>query len=237
MISTRGQDFALVTGASAGIGKAIALRLLQNQFRVCMVSRSQAKLDAALAEMGQWSKAAWTETADLTNAAQVDRLVRQVLAREGKIDALINNVGRGIPRQLIATTDEEWDFMVKTNLSSAFFACRAVLPAMRQAQTGAIINIASRAGRQGEGGFAAYSALKHGVVGLTRALADSEGQFGIRVNAVCPGLVGTQRLRTLKPEMDFSNALSPEDVADAVLFLLSPAARFMQGQTLDLFSK
>jgi 2-deoxy-D-gluconate 3-dehydrogenase len=107
---------------------------------------------------------------------------------------------------------------------------------MRQQQSGVIINIASRAGRRGEGDLAAYSALKHGMVGLTRALADSEYHFGIRVNAVCPGAVATRRMLALLPDDDHSRWHAPEDIASAVLFLLSPAARLMNGQVIDMFS-
>jgi 3-oxoacyl-[acyl-carrier protein] reductase len=236
MNSLNEQVFVLVTGASEGIGKAIALKLLQSQYRVGFVSRSQNKLEAALYEAGDTDKKAWTYAADLTHSSQVDQLIKETLIREGSIDVLINNVGRGIRRELIDTTDEDWDFMVNTNLSSAFYASRAVLPHMRRQQKGIIINIASRAGRRGEGDFAAYSAMKHGLVGLTRALADSEAKYGILVNAVCPGLVATQRLLTEKPNLDYSNANSPGDVAEAVMFLLSPAARTMNGQVIDLFS-
>ena len=154
---------------------------------------------------------------------------------KAKLTYWLITVGRGIRRELVNTTDEEWDFLVNTNLSSAFYTCRAVLPSMRQQHNGTIINIASRAGRRGEGDLAAYSALKHGLVGLTRALSDSERAYGIRVNAVCPGLVATERLRSGNPNLDWSNAYSPTDVAEAVLFLLSPAARFMNGQTIDMF--
>lgn len=227
--------FVLVTGASEGIGKAIALQLLKHGYRVGLVSRSQAKLDAALAEAGDLVNRTWHYAADLTDPSQVYALIKEALHVENKIDVLVNNVGQGIRRELVNTTDEEWDFLVNTNLSSAFYTSRAVLPSMRQQQKGTIINIASRAGRRGEGDFAAYSALKHGLVGLTRALADSEKEYGIRVNAVCPGLVATERLRSGNPNLDWTNAYSPTDVAEAVLFLLSPAARFMNGQTIDMF--
>lgn len=229
--------FALVTGASEGIGKAIALKLLIGGYRVGLVSRSQDKLDAALAEAGNQAENAWTFTADLTDPSQANLLIQETLQREGKLDILVNNLGRGLQSQLVDTTDEEWDYMVKINLSSAFYMCRAALPHMRERHTGDIINIASRAGRRGEGDFAAYSALKHAVVGLTRALADSESEYGIRANAVCPGLVATERLKRAKPNLDFVEAIQPGDVAEAVLFLLSPAARTMNGQVINLFKE
>lgn len=229
--------FALVTGASEGIGKAIAEMVLREGFRVVLSSRNEEKLKMALDSFEALSQNAVSMPADLTVSAEVKQLVEIISREEGKIDLLVNNLGRGLQRQVINTTDEEWDYMVKANLSSAFYLSRAVLPIMREQGNGMIINIASRAGRRGEGDFAAYSALKHGLVGLTRALADSEGKYGIRVNAVCPGPVSTERMQRLHPTANHQDWLAPEDVSDAVRFLVSPAAKTMNGQVIDMFDK
>jgi 3-oxoacyl-[acyl-carrier protein] reductase len=228
---------AIVTGASEGIGKAISLALLESGFRVVMVSRNIEKLKQAVQLHTSFSEFIWLYPADLTDAEQVKKLVKEVEFKEGKIDALINNLGHGIRRELIDTTDSEWQTLVNINLTSSFYTCRAVLPGMRSRKSGQIINIASRAGRRGEGEFAAYCALKHGLIGLTRALADSENDYGIRVNAICPGAVATERM--LEKYSDSSGAvwISPQEVAQAVLFLLSPASAHMNGQCLDLFSR
>jgi len=231
------QRFVLVTGASEGIGKAISFALLRQGYRVGMASRSQEKLEKALAETGDLAKNAWTYSTDLMESDQVTQLIEEAIHREGRIDGLVNNVGKGVRGEIIDTSDEEWDYLVKLNLSSAFYACRAVLPHMRKQQEGSIVNIASRAGRVGEGELGAYSALKHGMVGLTRALSDSESQYGIRVNAVCPGLVATQRMLDTLPHLDYASANQPEDVAEAVLFLLSSAAKTMNGQVIDLYKR
>lgn len=232
-----GRNFAIVTGASEGIGKAIALSLLQHGYRVALVSRSQEKLDQFLAQAGDNAQHAWAYPADLTDPLEVGQLIAEVIQREGKIDVLVNNLGRGIRRELVDTTDAEWDFLAKVNLSSAFYVCRAVLPYMRKQKAGRIVNIASRAGRCGEGDFAAYSVMKHGLVGLTRALADSEAGYGIFVNAVCPGAVATERMLSSHPDGEDAQWSKPDDVAQTVLFLLSPAARMMNGQVIDLFKK
>jgi 3-oxoacyl-[acyl-carrier protein] reductase len=228
-------NFVLVTGASEGIGKAIALSCLHHGFEVGLVSRNQEKLDFALAEAGEKKRNALSLTADLTDPTQVDRLINQVIHRKGRIDILVNNLGRGLQREIIETTNDDWEYLFKINLSSAFYMCRATLPHMRKRKTGNIVNIASRAGRKGEGDFSAYCAFKHALVGLTRALADSESKHGIRVNAICPGLVSTKRLKKTKPNLDFSKASQPVDVANAVLFLLSPAAQTMNGQVIDMY--
>ena len=231
------QHFAIVTGASQGIGKAVALRLLQNDYRVLLISRSQKNLDQALKESEDLSENAWAMTADLTDPLEVSQCVEEVIKNEANIDVLINNLGKGLRRELVETSNEDWDFLVKINLSSAFYMSRDVLRHMRKQQHGQIINIASRAGRRGEGALAAYSALKHGLVGLTRAVADSEQKHGIRVNAICPGLVATQRMLTNHPQLNYSESNAPEDVAEAVMFLLSPAAKTITGQVIDMYKK
>lgn len=225
----------LVTGASEGIGKAIAHALWRAGSSVVMVSRSAEKLQRALGEFEQEGQGVFFVPADVTDDRQVKKLVQVVLERFGRVDVLINNVGGGLRRALIETTDEDWQQLIALNLTSAFYTCRAVLPIMRQQRSGVIINISSRAGRIGEGAFAAYCAVKHGLIGLTKALADSEAGFGIRVNAVCPGPVATPKMIAQNPGLDYSSWITPEEVANAVLFLLTPSAHTMQGQCLDLF--
>jgi 3-oxoacyl-[acyl-carrier protein] reductase len=231
------EKVAIVTGASEGIGKAISLALLETGFRVILVSRNIEKLKQAVRLHTRFSESFWLYPADLTDAEQVNKLVKEIELKEGKIDVLVNNLGHGIRRELIDTTDGEWQTLVNINLTSSFYTCRAVLPGMRSGKSGHIINIASRAGTRGEGEFAAYCALKHGLIGLTRALADSENDYGIRVNAICPGPVATERMLEKYSDSSDTDWIAPQEVAQAVLFLLSPAAAHMNGQCLDLFSQ
>lgn len=240
-MSAMGSDLSaktcIVTGASEGTGKAIAGALVQAGNRVVYVSRSLEKLQCAVKELGAGSEWTGVYAADMTDPAQVNRCVHTVLEQYERIDVLVNNLGGGLRRTLIETSDSEWQHLIQINLSSAFYACRAVLPVMRRQRSGWIINIASRAGRRGEGDFAAYSAAKFGLMGLTQALADSESPFGIRVNAICSGPIATERMKSQYPQADLSGWNKPQDVAEAVLFLLSPAAHAMQGQSIDLFEE
>ena len=224
-----------MTGASEGVGLAISEALLKAGFQVILVSRSPEKLQAALENLGSLAQNARTFAADVTDSGQVNQLVESVIARENRVDVLVNNLGQGIRKQLVETSDADWEHLVAVNLTSAVYASRAVLPIMREQKNGKIINISSRAGKRGEGDFAAYSALKHGLIGLTRALADSEGPFGIKVNAVCPGPVSTRKMVERYPNLDVSGWSSPEDVAQTVLYLLSKPAETMNGQVIDLF--
>lgn len=237
LTETNNERIAIVTGASEGIGKAISLTLLERGFKVILVSRDIDKLKQAVSQHNQYTKSFHLFTADLTDPKQVDSLVKNVGAVFGKVSILVNNLGRGLRRSLIDTTDDEWHTLVNINLSSAFFMCRSILPEMRTNKAGHIINIASRAGRRGEGDFAAYCIFKHGLIGLTRALADSEAEFGIKVNAICPGPVATDRMLQTYPDTPHPEWVTPQEVAQTVLFLLSEAGSRMNGQCLDLFSK
>ena len=224
----------VVTGASQGTGKAIARALMESGARVVLVARNEARLAAVRDEMGA-QETVWACAADVTRSEQVDRMVQEILHQVGRIDLLVNNVGGGLKMELVKTRDEDWQHLLQVNLTSTFNCCRAVLPVMRQQGAGMIVNIASKAGRVGEGDFAAYCAAKHGVVGLTRALADSERPHGIRVNAICPGPIATEKMNALYPDVDKSGWSTPEDVAQTVLYLASPAGHAMQGKLVDLF--
>jgi NAD(P)-dependent dehydrogenase (short-subunit alcohol dehydrogenase family) len=226
----------LVTGASEGIGAAVSFRLAQEGAQLALAARRLDRLEALAVELDQsCGGEAAVYSADVTDSQQVTDLVDSVLSRHGRLDVLINNVGQGLRKPLVETSDQEWQHLLAVNLSSVFYCCRAVIEPMRQQGGGRIINIASRSGRVGEGDLAAYSAVKHGVVGLTRALAEAGAEENILVNAVCPGPVNTTRMARLLPHVDRSAWLKPEDVAEAVLLLATGPGSRMRGQSIDLF--
>jgi NAD(P)-dependent dehydrogenase (short-subunit alcohol dehydrogenase family) len=229
-------QIAIVTGASEGIGKAIALALAEAGASLALAARTPEKLSAAADEIRACTGSRVLEVlADLTRSADANLLAKRAIDEFGQVDILVNNVGRGLRKSFVDTSDEDWQWLVATNLSTVVYGCRAVLPDMLAQGHGMIINIASRSGRVGEANLAAYCAVKHGVIGLTRALAEEVGPKGIHVNVICPGGVRTERMERLLPQVDKSGWLAPEDVAAAVLFLATSASRTMQGQALDLF--
>jgi 3-oxoacyl-[acyl-carrier protein] reductase len=226
----------ILTGASEGIGRATALALVREGARLALAARTLAKLEKVAGEIVRLGAECLVVPADVTQPESVAALIDKTLQRFGRIDILVNSVGRGLRKPFVDTTDEEWQRLIAENLSSVFYPCRAVLPHMERQGSGLIINLASRSGRVGEAGLAAYSAVKHGVVGLTKALAAEMDPKGIRVNAICPGPVRTERMLGLLPNVDKSNWLLPEDVAAAVVFLATSPGHTMQGQMLDMYT-
>ncbi len=229
-------QIAIVTGASEGIGKAIALALAEAGASLVLAARTPEKLTASADEIRSRAGSRVLEVAaDLSRSADANLLAKRAIEEFGQVDILVNNVGRGLRKSFVETSDEDWQWLVATNLSTVVYGCRAVLPYMLAQGCGKIINIASRSGRVGEANLAAYCAVKHGVIGLTRALAEEVGPRGIHVNVICPGGVRTERMERILPQVDKSGWLTPEDVAAAVLFLTTSPGRTMQGQALDMF--
>ena len=209
---------AVVTGASRGIGQAIAAAFVGAGARVAGCARHPAGDVVAC---------------DVARPDDVARFADDVLRRLGPPDVLVNNAGVAARGRLEATSLETWDAVVGSNLTGSFLVTRAFLPAMRARRRGRIVNVASISGRQGTAELAAYCAAKHGVVGLTRALAEELRGDGIAVNAVCPGSVDTDMLRVgmpgAKPDM------APADVAGVVLYLAAEAPGALTGAAIDVF--
>jgi NAD(P)-dependent dehydrogenase (short-subunit alcohol dehydrogenase family) len=209
---------AVVTGASRGIGRATATLLAGAGARVAGCARHAG---------------AGIVSCDVGRAGDVARFAEQVLRDLGPPDVLVNNAGIVARARLDETSVESWDAILDANLKGTFLVTRAFLPAMRARRAGRIVNIASISGRQGTAGLTAYCAAKHGVVGLTRALAEEVRADGITVNAVCPGSVDTAMLRTGMPGA--APAMSPEDVANVVIYLVAYAPPALTGSCVDVF--
>jgi NAD(P)-dependent dehydrogenase (short-subunit alcohol dehydrogenase family) len=220
----REKRVALVTGGSRGIGRAIAEALLGDGWRVHLCSRTPASVDEAVREMaerfGDSGDAVAGEAVDARNQEEVDGFVERVLAREGRIDCLVNNAGVGLFKPVDEITGEQWREVIETNLSGPFYFTRAVAPAMKRQGSGWIFNIASLAGRNAMAGGAAYNASKFGLVGMSEASMLDLRQHGIRVASILPGSVDTGFGHPDR-RGDRSWRLQPEDVASMVLHLLS----------------
>ena len=233
----------LITGASRGIGAQCALSFAKAGYDVALnYCRSEAKALALVKEIEALGVKAFAVQADVADSAQVKGMFDAVRMELGAVDVLVNNAGIAHVGLLTDMTDDEWRRLIDTDLSGTFYCCREVLSDMIRAHSGVIVNIASMWGEIGASCEAAYSAAKAGVIGLTKALAKEVGPSGVRVNAVSPGVVMTDMMAgfseddvaALKDETPLMSLGSPEDIADAVLFLASEKARFITGQVLSV---
>lgn len=233
----------LITGASRGIGAQCALTFAREGYDVALnYCRSEEKALALVREIEALGVRACAVQADVADSTQVKQMFDTVRAELGAIDVLVNNAGIAHVGLLTDMTDDEWRRVIDTDLSGTFYCCREALSDMIRAHSGVIVNIASMWGEVGASCEAAYSAAKAGVIGLTKALAKEVGPSGVRVNAVSPGVVMTDMMAgfsdedvaTLKDDTPLTSLGSPEDIADAVIFLASEKARFITGQVLSV---
>jgi 3-oxoacyl-[acyl-carrier protein] reductase len=230
---------AVVTGASRGIGLAIATRFAAAGARIAICSRAAdpaaEKRLADAVETIEHAAPAGTPIVWLRcDVARFDdaRHLHAAVAKElGVPDVLVNNAGIVVRARLDETSEAEWDAVVDANLKGTFNVTRVFLPEMRERKRGRIINIASISGRQGTARLTAYCAAKHGVIGLTRALAEETREVGIQVNAICPGSVDTDMLAG----SGFPALMPPADVADVALWLAGDAPAALTGACIDVF--
>ncbi len=213
---------AIVTGASRGIGKAIALSLAKAGVKVVLAARHQDDLQTAEKEIHKNGGQCLVVQADVADESHVERVIKKSTDAFGTVDILVNNAGYGIFSKVADTSVKDFDGMMNVNLRGVFLCCRGVLPTMIRQQSGAIINIASLAGKNSFVGGATYSATKWGILGFSRSLMLEVRDFNIRVVAICPGSVNTSFSDHSK---DSDKIIQPQDVADTVLFALTMPAR------------
>lgn len=233
-------EIALVTGASRGIGAAIADAMAARGARVIGTATSDGGAQAITERMSEWGGAG--RKLDVTDGAAVEALVDSIASEFGPVSILVNNAGITRDQLLLRMKDEDWNAILDTNLSSVFRTSKAVLRGMMKARKGRIISIASVIGLTGNAGQANYAAAKAGIIAFSKSLAKEIGSRGITVNVVAPGFVETDMTRALpeaqKDAMQGQIALgrfgSPGDIAEAVAFLASPAAAYITGETLHV---
>ena len=233
---------ALVTGASKGIGNAIAEALLRNGAVVYAVSRSEgdlAKLRAAASESGT---EVVFKAADVSNETAITAVVKEIIKESGGLDIVVNNAGITRDGLIARMPADAWDEVLRVNLASSFYVCKAVSMHLLSRRAGSIINISSVVGLHGNAGQTNYSASKAGLIGLTKSLAQELAPRGVRVNAICPGFIGTEMTEKLNEEqrqalfsrIPLARMGQPSEIAGAVLWLASDLSTYVTGQAITV---
>lgn len=252
-----GQTFAgrvaLITGAGQGIGRAIARAFAAEGATVVLAARTVAALEGLAAEIGAAGGRAHISPCDVTVQAQVEAMAAAARELAGPVDILVNNAGIAATQKFLGHPDELWQRIIDVNLTGTFRVTRAIAPQMVERRWGRVINIASVAGRIGAPYMSAYTASKHGVVGLTRSLALELNRHGVTVNAICPGYVDTpmadaaaasiarttgrspaEAVATLAATSPQNRLITPEEVAAVAVMLAGEAARGITGQAINV---
>jgi 3-oxoacyl-[acyl-carrier protein] reductase len=233
-------QIALVTGAGRGIGQAIALKLAGAGADVVVADLKTEFCDETVKQVQALGRKAWAFSVDVASAASVEAMAEQALAAAGRVDILVNNAGITRDGLLMRMSDADWDAVLGINLKGTFLVTKAFTRAFLKQRSGRIVNIASVIGLIGNAGQCNYAASKAGVIGFTKSVARELASRGITSNAIAPGFIetamtaklGAEAREALLKQIPLAALGQPEDVANAVLFLVSPVARYITGQVL-----
>lgn len=214
-------EVIIITGASRGIGRAIAVTLARVGAKVVLAARSEKPLKELAAEIEEKGGQAIAVPTDVSHIPDLGKLVKKTIDEFGKITVLINNAGVGIYGPAEECTTEEWDAIMKINARAPFLLCRDCVPLMRRNGGGFIINIASVVGVKGYRNQSLYSASKHALMGFSKVLAQEVQEDNIRVHTLCFGGVETDMVQQARPDLDPKDLMKPDEIARAILFLLT----------------
>jgi len=233
---------ALITGGAQGIGRAIALLFAREGARVAVSDINLEKARETCGEAESFGQEALAIAGNVAHAQEAEAMVQQTVEKFGRLDILVNNAGITRDQVLLRMKEEDWDLVMSVNLKGAFHCTKAALRPFLKQKAGKVVNIASVTGQMGNAGQANYAASKAGVIGFTKSIAREYASRDIQVNAVAPGFIDTAMSQAipekerefLTQQIPMGRLGTPEDVAEAVLFLSSPAADYITGQVLNV---
>ena len=228
----------MVSGAIGNLGVALAQTFQASGAKLTLVDRGEDRLREAFPDLVGLPDYLLVNCADLMDEGAVEKSVSEAIQHFGRIDVLVNTVGGfRAGKMLHETPIETWDFLLNLNARSVFIACKKVIPQMLNQGSGKIINVAARPGIEGQAGMAAYSASKSAVIRLTESMAAELKDQGVNVNCIIPGTIDTPPNREAMPNADYSTWVTPESLADVILFLSSAAARDIHGSAIPVYGR
>lgn len=250
-MTTNNTRVALITGSGGGIGRAVALRLAEDGLDIGVLDLNLAAAQETVALVKAKGRRAFAVSADVSQRESVRAAVARVVEAIGPIDVLMNNAGVLRTNKFVDVSEAEWHMLLGVNLHGVFHCSQAVLPGMIERKSGCIVNMSSWTGKKGQIGHSAYSVSKAGVIALTQAVAAEVAEFGVRVNAVCPGIIVDTQMRTdaedlakaqgrpdlqarINATVPMKRAGLPSDIAGVVSFLASKDASYMTGQAINI---
>jgi len=233
----------LITGASGGIGRAIAKKFSQDKAKLALndIAQSEEGLKSLVEELKKMGAQVKYFLADISKYEEVEKMMAEIQKEFGKLDVLVNNAGVIADRTLAKMTKEEWQKVIDVDLTGIFNCSKLALPLLIPNQ-GKIISISSIVGQRGNFGQTNYAAAKAGIIGFTKSLSKEVGRFGVRVNAICPGLIETKMTETIPDQMreavkrltSLGRMGKPEEVANLIAFLASDESSFITGSIVNI---
>lgn len=241
-MSTLASQVAVVSGASRGIGRAIALKFAAAGADVVCLARTADNAEKTAAEIRTLGRQAWSFGVDVADPAAISAVAEQILTAAGKVDVLVNNAGVTRDTLLMRMTESDWDTVLNTNLRGAFLFTKAFTRAFLKQRSGRIINISSVIGLIGNAGQCNYAASKAGLIGFTKSVAKEFGSRGVTCNAIAPGFIETDMTAGLDEKLKegllknipLGTLGQPDDIAEAALYLAGPGGRYVTGQVLTV---
>lgn len=217
----------IITGASKGIGKKIALKMAGHKANLVLVARNKDLLAGLQKEIETLGSRCISIVVDLTQKGNTSKIIDITFEKFGSIDVLVNNAGLAISRPILETSEEQWDNIMTLNAKVPFFLSKEAIPCLAKSTRGIIINISSVVGHKGYINQAAYTASKHALTGFTKVLSQEVKSMGIRVHLISPGGVATEMVTAMRPDIDADSLIQPEEIAQIVEFLV-----FSEGQSI-----